>query len=213
MSSHKQKLEKVEIWAEQMTEGRDASHAIEHFRRVREYTQQILAGLENDVADIGEVDGFLVAETAALVHDVFDHKYVSDNASGLDKMKEFLKSVELTEKEIDWVIEICENVSFSKEKKGKLNKDLPKHVMLLRNIVSDADKLDAIGYDGIERCRMYTRHRNPTGTEEEHERNVVEHMHDKLFRLLPYYIRTKPGKTIGAKLQREMLKYIEDKIE
>ena len=60
---------------------------------------------------------------------------------------------------------------------------------------------------------MYTRHRNPTGTEEEHERNVVEHMHDKLFRLLPYYIRTKPGKTIGAKLQREMLKYIEDKIE
>lgn len=91
MSSHKEKLEKVELWAEQMTEGRDASHAIEHFRRVREYTQQILAGLQNDVADIGEVDGFLVAETAALVHDVFDHKYVSDNASGLDKMKEFLE--------------------------------------------------------------------------------------------------------------------------
>lgn len=43
------------------------------------------------------------------------------------------------------MIEICENVSFSKEKKGKLNTDLPRHVMLLRNIVSDADKLDAIG--------------------------------------------------------------------
>jgi len=43
------------------------------------------------------------------------------------------------------VIEICENVSFSKEKKGLLNQNLPKHVMLLRNIVSDADKLDAIG--------------------------------------------------------------------
>ena len=60
---------------------------------------------------------------------------------------------------------------------------------------------------------MYTWHRNPTGTEEEHERNVVEHMHDKLFRLLPYFIRTKPGKAIGAKLQREMLAYIEAKIE
>jgi len=119
----------------------------------------------------------------------------------------------MQESEVGAVIDICENVSFSKEKKGLLNQDLPKHVMLLRNIVSDADKLDAIGYDGIERCRMYTRHRNPTGTEDEHERNVVEHMHDKLFRLLPYYIRTKPGKAIGAKLQQEMLAYIEDKIE
>lgn len=53
--------------------------------------------------------------------------------------------MELKESEVGAVIDICENVSFSKEKKGLLNHDLPKHVMLLRNIVSDADKLDAIG--------------------------------------------------------------------
>ena len=49
------------------------------------------------------------------------------------------------------MIDICENVSFSKEKKGKLNNDLPKNVMLLRNIVSDADKLDAIGKKKFEK--------------------------------------------------------------
>ena len=92
MLSYDEKLQKVENWAKEMTEGRDASHAIEHFRRVRAFTVRILEDLRDDVVSISEFDGSLVAETAALVHDVFDHKYVSDNASGLEKMKEFLES-------------------------------------------------------------------------------------------------------------------------
>ena len=91
MLGYEEKLQKIENWAKEMTEGRDASHAIEHFRRVRAYTLQILAGMRDDVACMSDFDGSLVAETAALVHDVFDHKYVSNNANGLEKMKEFLE--------------------------------------------------------------------------------------------------------------------------
>ena len=73
----------------------------------------------------------------------------------MDRMKLFLSDEGLSDIEVRTVITICENISYSKEKKGLLEcLDYP--ISFLRNIVSDADKLDAIGYDGIERCRMYT---------------------------------------------------------
>ena len=94
--------------------------------------------------------------SASLLHDVFDHKYASskESSDGMDVICAFLKELKFSEPEVDGVIKICENVSYSKEKKGKLEK-LETPIDLLRNIVSDADKLDAIGYAGIERCRTY----------------------------------------------------------
>ena len=79
-----------------------------------------------------------------------------------------------------------------------------------RDIVSDADKLDAVGYAGIERCRDFSKHRAPNASCEEIEENVVEHMHDKLLKLLDQYIRTDSAKTIGKPLQKEMLDYLEN---
>ena len=81
----------------------------------------------------------------------------------------------------------------------------------IRDIVSDADKLDAIGYAGIERCRDFSKYRAPNASCEEIEENVVEHMHDKLLKLLDQYIRTDSAKTIGQPLQKEMLDYLENK--
>ena len=80
-----------------------------------------------------------------------------------------------------------------------------------RDIVSDADKLDAIGYAGIERCRDFSKYRAPNASCEEIEENVVEHMHDKLLKLLDQYIRTDSAKIIGKPLQKEMLDYLENK--
>ena len=75
----------------------------------------------------------------------------------------------------------------------------------------NADKLDAIGYAGIERCRDFSKYRAPNASCEEIEENVVEHMHDKLLKVLDQYIRTDSAKTIGRPLQKEMLDYLENK--
>ena len=84
-------------------------------------------------------------------------------------------------------------------------------ILFIRDIVSDADKLDAIGYAGIERCRDFSKYRAPNASCEEIEENVVEHMHDKLLKLLDQYIRTDSAKIIGQPLQKEMLDYLENK--
>ena len=49
--------------------------------------------------------------SAALLHDVFDHKYSSQKEAenGMTEIRNFLKNENFHEKEIDAVIKICEN--------------------------------------------------------------------------------------------------------
>ena len=81
----------------------------------------------------------------------------------------------------------------------------------LRDIVSDADKLDAIGFAGIERCRDFSKSRKPNANDDEIECDVVEHMHEKLLKLVDNYIRTPTAKILGAPLQDEMNQYLKCK--
>merc|ERR1712212_738771 len=140
--------------------------------------------------------------SAAWLHDIFDHKYTTEEEAkaGQLKIKSFLENIEFHSDEIEAIQKICENVSYSKEKKGKLEK-LEFPTSYLRDIVSDADKLDAIGYAGIERCRDFSKYRAPNASNVEIEENVVEHMHAKLLKLLDQFIRTDPAKFIGEPLQ------------
>lgn len=51
------------------------------------------------------------------------------------------------------IVDICLNTSFSTEACGKL-RDLGKF-NILRHCVSDADKINALGLEGIKRCYTY----------------------------------------------------------
>ena len=151
----------IDAWAVRMTPGRDGSHAIEHFRRVKNYVTQIVERSQSDLAgiDTEHFDSRKILVASALLHDVFDHKYSSaeEAEKGMSQMCSFLRDEQkFSESEVDAVITICKNVSYSKEKKGLLEK-MEHPVSLLRDIVSDGDKLDAIGLAGIERCRMYSK--------------------------------------------------------
>ena len=160
------------------------------------------------------------------MHDVFDHKYttVDEAKNGMEKIEAFLTGQKYSEPEVTTIRLICENIFYSMEKKDKLAK-LTETDGFLRDIVSDADKLDAIGYAGIERCRDFSRHIAPNADAVELERMVVEHMHDKLLKLNEHYIRTDAGKgtstssidftcvilfklEIGRALHEEMLQYL-----
>ena len=71
---------------------------------------------------------------------------------------------------------------------------LGKHYTNVRHIVSDADKLEAIGAIGVVRAIQYTTHANPCSTKEQIIDDVKKHAEEKLLRLAGEFIRTPYGK-------------------
>jgi HD superfamily phosphodiesterase len=142
---------------------RDPSHGMEHFERVRVSALEI-AAKTNPPSE----EESLVMQLAALCHDVLDHKYMSkiedrkgDVASEEElraAMKEALQSLAgLTPQQVEDVCLVSDNVSLSKELAGILQEDrlMERRLSHLRDYVSDADKLDALGMGGLKRLAQY----------------------------------------------------------
>mmetsp|Transcript_24091 Transcript_24091/g.37177 ORF Transcript_24091/g.37177 Transcript_24091/m.37177 type:complete len:242 (-) Transcript_24091:91-816(-) len=147
---------------------------------------------------------------SALLHDVCDHKYDTSN-DAVNDLHAFVKDLchdNIVAQKV--VLDIIENVSFSKEKKGRLDTTLSADVMELRNVVSDADKLEAIGQVGLERCIAYKRELCPNDSEEDIMRDVAKHCDEKLLLLLPEYFRTKGGKVLGKEPHQFMVNWREN---
>jgi len=144
---------------------------------------------------------------AAMLHDVLDAKYILKVGGSVDavtaSMKTLLMELLSSEEGVTEVLDIAENTSFSKEKKGLL-KELPPLVQELRNVVSDGDKLEAIGFDGIARSYMFQEVFKPGDSHANWLKDTVEHCYEKLLLLREHYIRTPEGKELGLALQSEM---------
>merc|ERR1712216_433766 len=117
----------------------DATHGAEHAMWVTYNVTQL-------VKQLGMTDErFLVVVCAAMLHDVLDGKYISKEDGSFNEVKQSMITLltELLQSSTyaAQVLEITENCSFSKEKKGLLA-ELEPDVMEMRNIVSDADKLE-----------------------------------------------------------------------
>ena len=120
-----------------------------------------------------------VITIAALTHDVDDHKYADEDgaverddvmrslladvswdlaAAAVGEGAEAEEIVSAAEKVVDCVSQVIMAISFSNEQRD----GLPEHfsstpgLMFLRNCVSDADKMEAIGLAGVERCTLYS---------------------------------------------------------
>lgn len=74
---------------------------------------------------------------------------------------------------------------------------------LMRDVVSDADKLEAVGKSGLERCIEYQKEIHPDLSERERMDKVIEHGYDKLF-YLDDYMHTPFGKELGRRMIKEM---------
>jgi HD superfamily phosphodiesterase len=147
--------------------------------------------------------------TAAWLHDVADHKYDDKEGTLEKKLDEFGHKHISNYPEIKQVVK---NVSYSSENNAirageplEYDKLLTPYYALVRHIVSDADKLEAIGKIGIERALGYTRHANPTYTEAEVIANVRQHADDKLLRLATEFIRTHTARIIARQRHDEMV--------
>ena len=148
------------------------------------------------------------AITAAWLHDIADHKYDHDGTLE-QRLDEFGYKHIMNYEDLKKVIKY---VSFSSENKAifagtPLDYDslLTPYYALVRHIVSDADKLQAIGKIGITRALMYTRDSNPTYTEAQVIVDVRRHADEKLLRIATEFMRTPTGRMLAQKEHEEMV--------
>ncbi|SCU69779.1 uncharacterized protein TEOVI_000134800 [Trypanosoma equiperdum] len=213
--------------------GRDSSHGLAHMEKVTESAILILC-MQNQVAATDMHTTLSRVILVAMLHDVADHKYDSDGTLR-HRVEAFIKeernaTIETAESHA-YALQTIEAVSFSAEKqRGKrwFTSVLPTEWLRVRDIVSDADKLEAIGYAGLLRCLEYTSHlllpRGKTTEGEQHMKeggegrphwsreferqclqNVREHFEEKLNLLPTEYIVTEPGRFLALPRRAEMV--------
>ena len=117
------------------------------------------------------------------------------------KLENFIS--EIDHDNLNIISKIIRNISWSKEAKGQRELfDEPYQTVL--DIVSDADRLEALGKIGIERCEIFTREHGGLVPQD-----VITHCHEKLLRILPEgFIKTSYGKKLAQPLNQEIIDYI-----
>ncbi|MHB1909626.1 MAG: HD domain-containing protein [Nitrososphaerales archaeon] len=193
--------EKIKSFVKTICSERDVSHDFAHMEKVAENSMLICEEMNLLPSTVRLV------KICAWLHDVNDHKYPST----LDRLTIFLNELcpELTHD----VLLVIDHVSFSKERKlfGD-DPDVPRdwnkvfnneELVLVRNIVSDADKLEALGQIGIERALQFAYAQNPQITTRKSLERIIVHADEKLNHLIDYFT-TEPGKILAKPLHNEM---------
>ena len=191
--------------------GRDLSHGLQHVIKVRDNAMVISRQL-----NINDSYILIKIEAAALFHDLWDNKYVIPSSMEYkrtkDKFKYELKKRLFSDQEIKDIEIIINNISLSREiQLRSTNKLLSlKHLQLMRDIVSDADKLEMLGMSGIERIIQFQMHKYPNTKSYELKSMIRKVFNTKISKLLDEnYIKTKPGREMAIPLMQEIKNYIE----
>ena len=144
---------------------------------------------------------------ASLLHDTIDHKYPTNLEDKNFVLQDFLQE-KLGDEWLDvkWVID---NISYTKEVKNGYPQHSDPIVQIARDIVSDADKLEAIGLTGIIRCQQFNKANNPSTSEENIVQIVVEHCNEKLLKLKDNFIKTNHGKLMAVPLHQMIADYVD----
>jgi len=167
-----------------------------------------------------KADLFIV-EMAALLHDVGDYKlYNGNEEKGWKIVREFLNSLSISEEATNEIVQISSNISYMKSLSNKEDKK-EKNESLEFMIVSDADRLDAMGAIGIARAFTYGGfyHRpiydpcikpNINISREEYKKSnapTINHFYEKLLKLKDT-IYTAYGKKLAAERHYFLEEYL-----
>jgi len=198
-------------FVQNICKNRDESHGYSHMENVAKNACWILNHLQG--IDHERLVNKVLA--VAWLHDVNDHKY-HDIQNAEQKMCEFLQTL-FSESEMNDIMRIISYISYTKEQnaieKGNpinFEKELGYPSCLIRHIVSDADKLEAIGKIGLVRCRKYNTelyfHKHGIAIpQEELKKIIIYHAKEKLLRIKDEFIRTKPGLDLAIPLHNELI--------
>ncbi len=195
---------------------RDESHGHSHMKSVYENSITISNNLDNEENEIFNKNyerNMKYLMITSWLHDVCDHKY---NDISKEQMKSFILSLGIDNIEVERILRIIDCISYSKENKAILSgfpidyKQIispdgndEEQFLLIRNIVSDADKLEALGDIGLKRCIQFTTDRNPLSSPQEIKLEVANHSREKLLRLRDNFMRTTHGRFLSHHLHEE----------
>lgn len=199
----------IKIFAETILKKDQTGHDWKHALRVEQNARKIIPpGL--DETDLE------VIRAACWLHDTIDEKLADKHRQSPKQIEQLLLEHGATHAQTDELLEIIQNLSYSKNIAEK------KELSLSGQIVQDADRLDAIGAIGIARAfyyggsqgdPLYTNDdpRSPAELTEENYRkgsSVVNHFHEKLL-LLANQMNTEAGKFEAKKRTNFMEEYLE----
>lgn len=190
--------EEIIKFVQEHTKNFDESHDYKHALTVYNTSVKIMDSLETKYDH--EILMF-----AALLHDVCDHKYPESIPK--NKLELFIRSYMFDKTDI--IMKIIDNISYSKEVANK-REFLGQTYNIYLDVISDADKIEALGKRGIERCEQFTIRHNGKRPDD-----IIKHCHEKLLRLYPEnFIKTSLGRKIAEPLHQETVEYVEkNKIE
>ena len=194
-----QDIEKLDQFVKQTCGNRDPSHGYQHMQAVyrRAYT------IATQMGETPEVINLVIK--VAWLHDVADHKYDTDG-----QLQKLVQQYLEPDPDKHLILNIIDRISYSREVRdmGKYGRVDWQEVLgdtgyKVRNIVSDADKLEALGESGFLRCVQYKMHAFPGINTTDLTAKVREHGQEKLLRLKDEYIRTEVGKQMAEPLHNE----------
>ena len=180
----------------------DDSHNHIHALRVVENSFAIMTmdlDIKNKIVQFRDIPRLVMI--VGWLHDVRDHKYPESISE--DELNEFIWTIEQNFINTTMINKVISNISWSKEAKG-LTEQLAEPYNTVLQIVADADRLEALGKVGIERCKTFTRERDGSVP-----KDVITHCHDKLLRILPEgFIKTEYGRLLAQPLHQEIIDYV-----
>ncbi|MEG2934994.1 MAG: HD domain-containing protein [Clostridium sp.] len=159
----------------------------------------------------------LIVSLTALLHDIDDWKFSSNNETTTSTIEDFMKSIDVNEDIIKIVCYIIKTISF---KGGVVDST---QSTLEGMIVQDADRLDALGAIGIARTFTYGGSKQQiiydpaikpktftTLSEVKNENNhTINHFYEKLLKLTEL-MNTTTGKILAEKRHKYMEDFLEE---
>lgn len=180
----------IKQYVKQLFELDVTGHDFYHMKRVANTAKSIA---ESENANI------FLCEAAAWLHDVGDHKLFQQPKRVMKEMNLFLKTISISDDEVEKINAIIQNISFSK---GNIPETLE------GKIVQDADRLDAIGAVGIARTFAYGGANGQLIYSEVYQDTSIQHFYDKLLRLKDK-MNTERAKQLATERHQFMEQFLE----
>jgi len=193
-------LDEVISLCQELTQNYDSSHDLNHHILVASNAIDILYSYNIEYTQVKPFCEMMLY--SALLHDTVDFKYIKLDPMKMHRLKAFLSQhIPKDAEDILWIID---NISYRKEKLNGPPIHQIEFVVFIRNIVSDADRIEACK---IQRALDFTRRRCPDLKQWDLFKEVIKHCYEKLLHL-PYNMATEKGKEMALNEVQDIENFI-----